>query len=84
MIRWRTLVTQFWLAPGTRRIRLLLVAWEIWLMHAAGLALLLSALYYHCKVARTLRDDPEFARAWAIRQRTKSSYRSRRSWRKIR
>ena len=40
MIRWSNLVNQFWLAPGTRRYRILLSLWQIWLMQAAGLALL--------------------------------------------
>lgn len=37
MIRWRNLINQFWLAPGTRRYRILLSLWQIWLMVAAGI-----------------------------------------------
>lgn len=36
-IRWGNLINQFWLVPGTRRIRILLSAWQVWLMVASGL-----------------------------------------------
>ena len=35
-ITWRNLVNQFYLAPGTRRIRVLLSVWQVWLMTASG------------------------------------------------
>ena len=36
-IRWGNLINQFWLAPGTRRVRILLSLWQVWLMVASGL-----------------------------------------------
>ena len=42
MIRWRNLINQFWLAPGTRRIRILLSVWQVWLMVASGLGAMLA------------------------------------------
>ena len=42
MIRWRNLINQFWLAPGTRRIRILLSVWQVWLMVASGLGAILA------------------------------------------
>ena len=42
VIRWSNLINQFWLVPGTRRARLLLSAWQIWLMLASGLGAMLA------------------------------------------
>lgn len=37
MIVWNNLWHQFWLAPGTRRYRILLSLWQVWLMVASGI-----------------------------------------------
>lgn len=61
MIRWRNLINQFWLAPGTRRPRILLALWQIWLMVAAGIALL---VYVGFTWERLAVGAGGFAAAW--------------------
>ena len=61
MIRWRNLINQFWLAPGTRRARILLSLWQIGLMLGAGLALLVYDGFTWNRVAVLLGG---FAVAW--------------------
>jgi hypothetical protein len=36
-----------------------------------GLGLITGVIYYQRKIARIFRDDPAFARAWAIRERVR-------------
>ena len=44
MIRWSNLWNQFRLAPGTRRARILLSLWQVWLMLASGGGALLAGV----------------------------------------
>ena len=42
MIRWSNLINQFRMAPGTRRYRVLLSLWQVWLMVASGVGGILA------------------------------------------